>query len=100
MLAPAPIARTKEGATMNTPRLLRGGATTVGRLVPAMRVYLCHNFCQTRTKFRVRANALVEIVNLNGFRTVEIYDFDRQFSFHSYLLNFSSNFTKTVAFKS
>ena len=39
-------------------------------------------------------------VNLNGFRTVEICDFDRQFLFDSYLLNFSSNFTKTVAFKS
>ena len=31
---------------------------------------------------------------------MEIRDFDRQFLFHSYLLNLSSNFTKMVTFES
>ena len=54
----------------------------------------------TKLKF-VNFNPKLKMeVNLKGFRTVEICDFDRQFLFDSYLLNFSSNFTKTVAFKS
>ena len=31
---------------------------------------------------------------------MEVCDFDRQFSFDSYLLNLSSNFTKIVTFES
>ena len=37
------------------------------------------------------------LIRCHNNAQVEIRDFDRQFLFHSYLLNLSSNFTKMVA---
>ena len=42
----------------------------------------------------------VNIKDFNEFPTAEIYDFDRQFSFDSYLLIFLLNFIKAIIFKS
>ena len=36
----------------------------------------------------------------NEFSTTKMCNFDREFSFNSYSLNFSSNLTKTLIFKS
>ena len=40
------------------------------------------------------------LIRFRNNAQVEICDFDRQFSFDSYLLNLSSNFTKMVTFES
>ena len=40
------------------------------------------------------------LMNFPLFRGVKICDFDWLFSFHSYVLNFSSSFTKMVTIES